>query len=293
MSEDPTVHSDWGDWLPNDIASAIPDGVRVWYLGRNGFVLKAADGTTVRIGPYFGTGDPPRTIRMIPVPFEPADVQAADAILATHEHVDHVHGPSQAPILSATGAAFYGPNESVAAAREDECWPEAYGVDPNQLVTVAEEETITVEPANDPDTEHPVTYVVEHGAGTFFHGGDKPADALADVGQRYDIDLGVLAYGTKGMMLDRETPGSDEVVQRGERTGDGSERARAGSAAPESLRHVEAGDRRPDGVARPRQELRVLVRTRTRRNRRRRVGLTRRLGTGEGPHQQLFFQMLP
>ena len=213
MSEDETIHSDWGDWLPDDIASATPDGVRIWYLGCNGFVLKAVDGTTVFIDPYLGTGDPPRTIRMIPVPFEPADVSDADAILATHEHVDHVHGPSQAPILAATGADFYAPDESVAVAAKDERWPETYGVDPNQLVTVAEGETISVgsftinvESANDPDAEHPVSYVVEHGAGTFFHGGDsKPADAFADIGQRYDVDLGVLAYGTEGMMPDRET----------------------------------------------------------------------------------------
>jgi len=213
MSENETIHSDWGDWLPDDIASATPDGVRIWYLGCNGFVLKAVDGTTVFIDPYLGTGDPPRTIRMIPVPFEPVDVSDADAILATHEHVDHVHGPSQAPILAATGANFYGPDESVAVATKDERWPETYGVDSNQLVTVVERETVSigsfainVEPASDPDAEHPVSYVIEHEAGTFFHGGDsKPADAFADIGHRYDIDLGVLAYGTEGMMPDRET----------------------------------------------------------------------------------------
>ncbi|PSP41637.1 MBL fold metallo-hydrolase, partial [Halobacteriales archaeon QH_10_70_21] len=91
-----TVHSDWGDWLPTAVADADPDGVRLWYLGCNGVTLKAADGTTVLIDPYLGTGDPPRTVRMIPVPFDPADVEAADAVLATHEHTDHVHGPSQA-----------------------------------------------------------------------------------------------------------------------------------------------------------------------------------------------------
>ena len=46
--------------------------------------------------PYLGTGDPPRTIRMIPVSFDPTDVAAADAVFATHEHTDHAHGPSRA-----------------------------------------------------------------------------------------------------------------------------------------------------------------------------------------------------
>jgi L-ascorbate 6-phosphate lactonase len=65
---------------------------------------------------------------------------------------------------------------------------------------------IPFEPGDVSDAEHPVTSVVEHEAGTFLHGGDsKFADAFSDVGQRYDIDLGVLAYGTEGMMPDRET----------------------------------------------------------------------------------------
>lgn len=113
-----SVHSDWGDWLPRAVSEADPDGVRLWYLGCNGFVLKASDGTTVFIDPYLGLGDPPRTVRMIPVPFDPTDVVEADAVLATHEHTDHVHGPSQAPILEETDATFYGPSASVETASE-------------------------------------------------------------------------------------------------------------------------------------------------------------------------------
>lgn len=206
------IKSDWGDWLPREIASSDPEGVTIWYLGCNGFVLKDNDGTTVFIDPYLGTGDPPRTIRMIPVPFEPSDIRDADAVLTTHEHVDHTHGPSQAPIVAETGAKFYGPDESIAVAHEEE-WLTTYGVDDDQLRTIAEGEvfevgafTVTVEQAYDPDAAHPVTYVVEHDAGTFFHGGDsKPASAFADLGRTYDIDLGVLAYGTQGMMPHRET----------------------------------------------------------------------------------------
>ncbi|MEF8831753.1 MAG: MBL fold metallo-hydrolase, partial [Halobacteriales archaeon] len=72
------VASDWGDWLPTAVTEASPDGVAIWYLGCNGFVLKAGDGTTLFVDPYLGTGDPPRTIRMIPVPFAPEDVDEAD-----------------------------------------------------------------------------------------------------------------------------------------------------------------------------------------------------------------------
>ena len=207
-----TIHSDWGDWLPRAVEDASPDGVAIWYLGCNGFVLKAEDGTTLLIDPYLGTGDPPRTVRMIPVPFAPEDVADCDAILATHEHTDHVHGPTQAPILADTGATFYGPDASVAVTVE-ESWSERWDVESGQFETVSEGNafdvgafTVHVEPAHDPDADHPVSYVIEHEAGTFFHGGDtKPDDVLAEVGERHAIDLGVLAFGSVGMLPDKET----------------------------------------------------------------------------------------
>ena len=206
-----SIHSDWGDWLPREVADADPDGIAVWYLGCNGFVLKAEE-TTVFIDPYLGTGSPPRTIRMIPVPFDPADVEAADAVLATHEHTDHVDGPSQAPILENTGAPFYAPDDSLAVAREEN-WTDEWDVDDDQLEEVAEGDsfevgafTVHVEPAHDPDADHPVSYVVEYGDRTFFHGGDtKPSDEFDRVGAEYDIDLGVLAFGAVGNIRDKET----------------------------------------------------------------------------------------
>ncbi|ELY42376.1 MBL fold metallo-hydrolase [Natronorubrum sulfidifaciens] len=207
------VESDWEDWLVRDIEDADPDGVAVWYLGCNGFVLKGSDGTTIYIDPYLGLGDPPRTVRMIPVPFDPEDVTEADAVLATHEHTDHVHGESQAPILESTGATFYAPDDSLTVAREDEDWTGEWDVSDEQFAEVSEgdtvdigEFTVHVEVANDPDATHPVSYVFEHDAGTFFHGGDtKPTDEFERVGETYDIDLGVLAFGTVGQIPDKQT----------------------------------------------------------------------------------------
>jgi L-ascorbate 6-phosphate lactonase len=78
------VESDWGEWLPRTIEQASPDGVAVWFLGGTGFVLKGWDGTTVFVDPFLdkrvpsADDDYPR-VRMIPVPFHPADVAEADA----------------------------------------------------------------------------------------------------------------------------------------------------------------------------------------------------------------------
>ncbi|ADQ67162.1 zn-dependent hydrolase of beta-lactamase fold family protein [Halogeometricum borinquense DSM 11551] len=205
--------SDWGDWLPRAVEDASPDTVSIWYLGCNGFFLKGSDGTTLAIDPYVGLGDPPRTVRMIPVPFDPHDVAEMDAVLATHEHTDHVHGPSQAPILESTGAQYYAPDDSLDVALEDEAWVDDYDISEEQFTEVTDgdtfevgEFTIHVEHSYDPDATHPVSYVIEHESGTFFHGGDtKPDEEFEALGEKYDIDLGVLAFGSIGNIDDKET----------------------------------------------------------------------------------------
>ena len=206
-----TVESDWGDWLLRAVEDADPDGLAIWYLGCNGFVLKSSGGTTVFVDPYLGTGDPPRTVRMIPVPFDPEDVREADAVLGTHEHTDHVHGESQGPILEETGAAFYAPDASLDVVHE-ESWQDEWNLSDERFYEVEEGEafdvgdiTVNVEPANDPDADHPVSYVFEHGETTFFHGGDARPGEFEGVGNDYDIDLGVLAFGTVGMIDDKES----------------------------------------------------------------------------------------
>ncbi len=205
-----TVHSDWGDWLPRAIADAQPDGLALWYLGCNGFAVKSAGGTVLFVDPYLGTGDPPRTVRMIPVPFDPGDVAAADAVLATHEHTDHVHGPSQAPLLAAHDATYYAPDASMAVT-ESADWRERWDLADDQFRTVSEGDefavgdlTVTVGPAHDPDAAHPVAYVVEHASGTFVHGGDARPGGFGDLAT-HDIDVGALAFGTTGMLPEKET----------------------------------------------------------------------------------------
>lgn len=213
LGAEPMTTSDWGDWLPRAIDAADPESVAVWYLGCNGFVLKGSNGTTLFVDPYLGTGDPPRTVRMIPVPFDPADVVDAEAVFATHEHSDHVHGESQAPILESTGAPFVAPDASLAAAREDQGWEDRWDLTDEQFREVSEgdvleigEFTVHVVEVNDPDAEHPVGYVFEHDKGTVFHPGDsRPADSFAALGREFDIDLGILAFGTAGMIPDKQT----------------------------------------------------------------------------------------
>ncbi|WP_049900956.1 MBL fold metallo-hydrolase [Halococcus agarilyticus] len=202
------VHSTWGDWFVRDeIEAAEPDGLSVWFLGCNGYVLRTAE-TTVYLDPYFGDGSPPRTIRMIPVPIDPADATLCDAVLVTHEHIDHIHPPSYGPLVEDCGADIHAPSASYEnpdydgdlRAPDDQ----RHTVEPGDAFDVGDL-TIHVRGANDPDAIEPVSYVVEHDSGTFFAAGDsRPADAFTEIADEFDIDLGVLAFGSIGNIVHTE-----------------------------------------------------------------------------------------
>jgi L-ascorbate 6-phosphate lactonase len=195
------VHSTWGDWfLREQVEARRPDGVAVWYLGCNGFIIRSAE-TTLYFDPYFADGDPPFTVRMIPVPLDPADATLCDAVFVSHEHIDHMHPPSYGPLVE-EGATLHAP----AASFTDLDYRGALRAPEGDRRVVAAGDTVDVgdftvhvRPAHDPDAVEPVSYVVEHDAGTFFHAGDaRPAEAFAETGRTYDIDLGALAFGSVG-----------------------------------------------------------------------------------------------
>ncbi|MDR9431650.1 MAG: MBL fold metallo-hydrolase [Natronomonas sp.] len=200
------IHSTWDDWLVREIEGTNPDGVAVWYLGCNGFVVRS-ETTTLYIDPYFGDGDPPTIVRMIPVPMDPRDISACDAVLVTHEHIDHMHPPSYGPLLDA-GGTLYAPYASYESPDYD--GDMRASADRREVVAVDDTFTvgdflIHVRGADDVDAIEPVSYVVEHDAGTFFHAGDsKPAESFEALGDEFDIDAGVLAFGTVGRIQDTE-----------------------------------------------------------------------------------------
>jgi L-ascorbate 6-phosphate lactonase len=190
----------WDEWFVTDeIEGETPDGVAIWYLGCNGFVLRSAE-TTMYVDPYFGTGVPKYVTRMIPVPIDPETVTACDAVLVTHEHLDHMHPPSFEPMLG-DGTAVHATAPCFENPEYDGDLPPAGTrrvVSPGDSFAVGDFD-VHVRGANDTDAAGDVSYVVEHEAGTFFHGGDSgPAEAFHDVGAAFDIDVGALAMGTTG-----------------------------------------------------------------------------------------------
>lgn len=197
------VHSNWGTWFVNDeVEGASPSGLSIWYLGATGFILRSPE-ATVYVDPYFGDGDPPGIVRMLPVPLDPADATRCDAVFATHEHLDHMHPPSYRPLvedleaeLYATAACYENPQHGgevrVPADRK-------HVIATGDHVEVADLD-VHVRGANDPAALDEVSYVFEHESGTFFVGGDsRPAPvAFPAIADEFDLDLGALATGSVG-----------------------------------------------------------------------------------------------
>lgn len=203
------VHSTWGTWfVRQEVEAADVAGLSAWYLGCNGFVVRSPE-ATLYVDPYFGDGDPPNIVRMLPVPMDPTDATHCDAVLVTHEHIDHMHPPSYGPLVTDLGASLYAPSESY----ERPDYSGSLAAPPERRRTVSPGDefavgdlTVHVREANDPDAYEPVTYVVEHESGTLLHAGDsRPSPAFAAVADEFDIDLGVLAFGSVGNIYDPET----------------------------------------------------------------------------------------
>lgn len=107
--------------LFNDLARAIKEtevpkaSVAIFWLVQASFVLKGSDGTTLAIDPYFSGG----ARRLLPPPFPAADLDV-DAVLFTHDHLDH-YDPHAVPEIAAAAphTIFVGPDSCLELARRD------------------------------------------------------------------------------------------------------------------------------------------------------------------------------
>lgn len=95
------------------------DGLAIWFLGQNGFILKSAAGPLIGIDLYLTNSCaaqyarlPYRLDRQLPIFIEPEDLDI-DLFLTTHSHDDHADSETIRRFTSRRQAQFVGPWESV------------------------------------------------------------------------------------------------------------------------------------------------------------------------------------
>ena len=190
----------WPKTFLDEIEQKTVDrGISFWSLGGPSFLYRTSQ-TTIWIDPYFyGTPDDsvPDAYRATAIPIKPDEVRLADCIIATHDHVDHCHEGTMVPILDNTDAFCVGPESSAAKMREFGI-PESRikEVKPDDILQVGEDVEISVYPGYDPNEPHAASFVLSSGGTSLFVSGDTwDGPAIAEIGDKHELDFALLAMG--------------------------------------------------------------------------------------------------
>lgn len=173
--------------LKEDIKSTrlLPEQAALWYLGQEGFLIKNND-TYILIDPYLSDyvdrncSQLVKWERLYPTPICPSELDFIDLVICTHEHYDHADPDTLSALAKAS------PNAKFIVPKPISSIIESYGIQKERLISaVADKEIIykgskiTPIPAAHEllhtDGEGNYTelgYIVENGAGRFFHAGD-------------------------------------------------------------------------------------------------------------------------
>lgn len=171
----------------------------LWGLGQVGVAVKGPTGV-LYIDPYLtdsdGAGD--RLERTFPPPITPDQVTNADAVLLTHDHIDHTDPHTIMPIsTSSPRARFLAPFTSRDTLVEAGLEPGRISVPEVEQPLEIAGATITVIPSahtgldSDPDRGHPyLGYILEWNGVTVYHAGDTVIyDGLIETLGRWHIDV--------------------------------------------------------------------------------------------------------
>jgi len=193
--------SDWGTMLRDEIEDAtVESGIRLWWLGGASFAFKTRS-ATVYLDLFAHDGSSQNIKKMIATVIDPSDIRAADALIVTHDHLDHCWPPSFLPLVKGTSALFVGPSSCVKLFEDS-------GVPANRIRQVEAGTNLTVKDieiavlkATDPGEAHAVCYLLRaDGCAIFASGDSQYSDIYAEFGKQYQIDLALINYGTNWYM---------------------------------------------------------------------------------------------
>ena len=231
---------EWGIWLNEEIEreNVEPGTFAMWWLGCTGIWLKTENGTNLVTDLWCGTGKKTHgsglmkqghqhmkmigclkvqpNLRNVPCVIDPFAMKGVDALLATHDHSDHMDVHVAAAVLkNCPDARFIGPENCVAK------WVE-WGVpagrctvvrpgdsvtvrdveikaldsfDRTELVTVPPEVTLRGTMPQDMDVRA-VNYLFSTPGGTLYHSGDSHySNYYAKHGNDNHIDVALGSFG--------------------------------------------------------------------------------------------------
>ncbi len=232
---------EWGTWLNEEIEQEVvaPGTFAMWWLGCTGIWLKSEGGANLCIDLWVGTGKKTRknplmaaqhqmqrmtgcqklqlNLRNVPCVLDPFAIKTVDAVLASHDHGDHIDVNVAAAVLRNCDPSvpFIGPQacvdlwtgwgvpaERCIAMKPGKCVKikdtEILALDSfdrTELVTAPKGVTLAGKPVLDMD-QKAVNYLIKTPGGTLYHGGDSHySNYYAKHGNDHAIDVALGAFG--------------------------------------------------------------------------------------------------
>jgi L-ascorbate 6-phosphate lactonase len=246
---------EWGTWLNEEIEQeeVAPGAFTIWWLGCTGIWLKTENRTNICIDFWTKSGKRTRkdqlmkpqhqmqrmsgcvklqpNLRNVPCVLDPFGIHEVDAVLATHDHGDHMDENVAAAVLQNCGndSPFVGPEAcvniwqswGVPAARCIRVKPgdvvkikdveivvlESF--DRTELVTAPQGVTLKGSQPRDLD-KLAVNYLLKTPGGNLYHSGDSHySNYYAKHGKENSIDVALASYGENPVGITDKLTSSD------------------------------------------------------------------------------------